>query len=32
MIRHYGIRTERYKLIHFYYNIDEWELIERNKK
>ena len=23
--RHYGIRTERYKLIHFYYDIDEWE-------
>jgi arylsulfatase A-like enzyme len=26
--RHYGIRTERYKLIHFYYNIDEWELYD----
>lgn len=24
--RHYGIRTERYKLIHFYDNIDAWEL------
>jgi len=23
--RHYGIRTERYKLIHFYYDIDAWE-------
>ena len=23
--RHYGIRTERYKLIHFYYDNDEWE-------
>ena len=26
--RHYGVRTERYKLIHFYYNIDEWELYD----
>jgi len=26
--RHYGIRTDRYKLIHFYYNIDEWELYD----
>jgi arylsulfatase A-like enzyme len=26
--RHYGIRTERYKLIHFYYDIDEWELYD----
>jgi len=26
--RHYGISTERYKLIHFYYNIDEWELYD----
>ncbi len=25
--RHYGIRTERYKLIH-YYGIDEWELFD----
>jgi arylsulfatase A-like enzyme len=24
--RHYGISTSRYKLIHFYYDIDEWEL------
>ena len=29
--RHYGIRTERYKLIHFYYNIDEWELYDLRK-
>lgn len=29
--RHYGIRTERYKLIHFYYNIDEWELYDLMK-
>jgi arylsulfatase A-like enzyme len=26
--RHYGIRTERYKLIRFYYDIDEWELYD----
>ena len=25
--RHYGVRTERYKLIH-YYKIDEWELFD----
>ena len=25
---HYGIRTERYKLIHFYYSMDEWELYD----
>jgi len=29
--RHYGIRTERYKLIHFYYDIDEWELYDLAK-
>lgn len=26
--RHYGIRTERYKLIHFYDDIDSWELYD----
>ncbi len=26
--RHYGIRTTRYKLIHFYNDIDEWELYD----
>ncbi len=26
--RHYGVRTERYKLIHFYYDIDSWELYD----
>jgi arylsulfatase A-like enzyme len=26
--RHYGISTERCKLIHFYYDIDEWELFD----
>ena len=29
--RHYGIRTERYKLIHFYYDIDAWELYDLSK-
>lgn len=28
MKRHYGIRTERYKLIHFYHDIDAWELYD----
>ncbi|WP_422081456.1 sulfatase [Ulvibacterium sp.] len=27
--RHYGIATEDYKLMHFYYNVDEWELYDR---
>ena len=26
--RHNGVRTDRYKLIHFYYDIDEWELFD----
>ncbi len=26
--RHYGITTNRYKLIHYYYDIDEWELYD----
>ncbi len=26
--RHYGVRTRRYKLIHFYHDIDEWELYD----
>jgi arylsulfatase A-like enzyme len=25
---HYGIRTKRFKLIHFYYSMDEWELYD----
>ncbi|ANH83583.1 sulfatase [Niabella ginsenosidivorans] len=29
--RHYGIRTDRYKLIHFYYDINEWELYDLQK-
>jgi len=28
---HYGVRTNRYKLIHFYYNIDVWELYDLEK-
>ena len=26
--RHYGIRSEKYKLIHYYYDIDAWELYD----
>ena len=26
--RHYGIRTKKYKLMHFYYDIDEWEMYD----
>jgi len=29
--RHYGIATKEYKLIHFYYDIDEWELYDEKK-
>jgi arylsulfatase A-like enzyme len=29
--RHYGIVTKEYKLIHFYYDVDEWELYDRQK-
>lgn len=25
---HYGVRTDRYKLIHFYYNVDVWEFYD----
>lgn len=27
--RHYGIATENFKLIHFYFDVDEWELYDR---
>ena len=27
--RHYGIVTKKFKLVHFYYDIDEWELYDR---
>lgn len=29
--RHYGVRTDRYKLIHFYNDIDKWELFDLDK-
>jgi arylsulfatase A-like enzyme len=29
--RHYGIVTKAYKLVHFYYDVDEWELYDRKK-
>ncbi len=29
--RHYGVRTERYSLMHFYHDIDEWELFDLEK-
>ena len=28
---HYGIRTQKYTLAHFYYNIDVWELYDLEK-
>ena len=29
--RHYGVKTAKHKLIHFYYDIDEWELYDLEK-
>lgn len=29
--RHYGVRTKQYKLMHFYYDIDAWELYDLKK-
>ncbi|MBM1106206.1 sulfatase [Aurantibacter crassamenti] len=29
--RHYGLATKEYKLIHFYYDVDVWELYDRKK-
>jgi arylsulfatase A-like enzyme len=29
--RHYGVRTDRYKLMHFYYDIDKWEMYDLEK-
>lgn len=29
--RHYGIVTKEFKLAHFYYDVDEWELYDRMK-
>ena len=31
MRRHYGIRTTRYKLMHFYGDIDKWEMYDLKK-
>jgi len=31
VMRHYGITTDKYKLIHFYYDIDSWELLDLQK-
>ena len=28
---HYGIRNQRYKLIHFYYDVDVWEFYDLKK-
>ncbi len=29
--RHYGIATKDYKIIHFYHDVNEWELYDRKK-
>ena len=29
--RHYGIRTKDFKLIHFYNDVDEWEMYDLTK-
>ena len=29
--KHYGVRTQRYKLMHFYDDIDEWEMYDLEK-
>jgi arylsulfatase A-like enzyme len=29
--KHYGVRTKKHKLIHFYYDIDAWELYDLEK-
>jgi arylsulfatase A-like enzyme len=29
--RHYGVRTARYKLMHFYHDIDAWELYDLDR-
>ena len=31
VMRHYGVRTDRYKLMHYYHDIDEWELYDLDK-
>lgn len=29
--RHYGVVTKKFKLVHFYYDVDEWELYDLEK-
>ncbi len=29
--RHYGLRTDRYTMTHFYFDVDEWELYDLEK-
>lgn len=29
--RHYGIATKEFKIMHFYYDVNEWELYDRKK-
>ncbi len=29
--KHYGVRTKKYKLIHFYEDIDQWEMYDLSK-
>lgn len=29
--RHYGVATDRYKLMHFYYDVNEWEMYDLKK-
>jgi len=29
--RHYGVVTKDFKLVHFYYDVDEWEMYDRKK-
>ncbi len=31
VMRHYGVVSKDYKLIHFYYDVDYWELYDRKK-
>ena len=31
VMRHYGITTDNYKLIHYYYDIESWELFDLEK-
>ncbi len=31
VMRHYAVITQNYKLVHFYYDTDEWELYDLKK-